>query len=92
MLLLDLCKADEGRGDDGGLAEEEVGVGLSLLLDHEVVVEGVHELDVDFLLVEDEALALGLGELTDGLEVVVLLVGDEACDDGDVVAVDAVAY
>ena len=90
--MLDLCEADEGRGDDGGLPKEEVGVGLSLLLYNEVVVEGVHQLDVDFLLVEDKALPLGLGELADGLEVMILLVGDEPCDDGDVVAVDAVAY
>ena len=67
-------------------------VGLSLLFDNEVVVEGVHQLDVDFLLVKDKALPLRLWQLLDGLEVVILLVGDEPSYDRDVVAVDAVVY
>lgn len=77
MILVELSYVDGGREVELGGVFWEEWVFLSLFED-EVVVERVHQLDVDRLLVEDELLPERERQLFEDLEVVVLLVGQQA--------------
>ena len=65
---------------------------LLLLLENEVVVEGVEEFDVELGESFNEILTFGGGDESEGGEVVVVAVGEEARDDWHVEAVDLVGW